>query len=262
MKKLIALFTTTALLTTSLNAFSLFGSSVDEATIEMQIVQQVELGLQTAELTIQTAQDKLQTAEAIKHTTELVEQTKQLITQTKKATKQLIASTGIRSILSFPEEMKDLHMFLKEYSLDFMDLSDDIINKPHSIVGKAAKKLFKKYELFNDCEYEYMSKDEKRICKSRMIKNVQEIATYQETTKTLKSMSGKIKILAGKALASKDVKMSADIANSIQIKIAQLQMIKTQIDMMESQNRATERVSQRQKEQLYNKYRGINGMDR
>ncbi|MDL1957380.1 MAG: type IV secretion system protein [Candidatus Desulfofervidus auxilii] len=222
MKNTIKILVAVTLLFTQINAFSLFGTSVDEATVEMQIVQ--------------NAEQLLQTAEQIKHTEQLIKQT--------------IAQTGIRDVIGFAQEMKKFHNFLKNYSLDLMDLTDDIIDNPKSQIGKYAKELFTKYELFNDCNYDYMNDDMKRICKNRMIRQVQEIATYQEISKTLKKFGDNIKTLAQKRASSNNVKESADIANAIQIELAQLQVLKTQIDMMESQNKAKERVDMRQTEQM------------
>jgi type IV secretion system protein VirB5 len=230
MKKVITTIVIMAVLSTQVNAFSLFGVSVDEATVEMQIVQ--------------NAEQLLQTAEQIKHTEQLIKQT--------------IAQTGIKDIIGFAQEMKKFHNFLKNYSLDLMDLTDDIINNPKSQIGKYAKELFEKYEIFDDCNYDYMSTDMKRICKNRMIREVQEIATYQEISKTLKQFGENIKKLAQKRASSKNVKESADVANAIQIEIAQMQVLKTQIDMMESQNKSRERVDRRQKEQMMKEKRKNN----
>jgi len=220
--KTINILVVITLMFTQANAFSILGTSVDEATLEMQVVQ--------------NAEQLLQTAEQIKHTENLIKQT--------------IAQTGIRDIIGFAQEMKKFHTFLKNYSLDLMDLTDDILKNPKSEIGKYAKQLFIKYEIFNDCQYKYMTSDMKRICKNRMIRQVQEIATYQEISKTLKKFGENIKILAQRREKSKNVEESADITNAIQIELAQLQVLKTQIDMMESQNKAKERVDSRQTEQI------------
>lgn len=185
--------------------------------------------------------------------TELIAQVAAQVKQVEKQVLTLLSQTGIREIMAFKREMEDLHSFLQEYSLDFMDLTDDIINNPKSLVGKHAKKLFDEYMLFDDCNYDYMNSDQKRICKSKMIRNVQEIATYQETTKSIKKIAQKLKDLSELRAKSGDIKQSSDISNSIQMQIAQLQLIKTQLDMMESQNKSRERVEQRQMEQIQEK---------
>lgn len=224
MKKIIKtwlLIAVVLLLTSSSSAISFLGTSVDEATLPAQMLQ----------------------------LTELAATAKSMVAQVKQQVKTALSQTGIREVMAFKREMEDLHSFLQKYSLDFMDLTDDIINNPKSLVGKHAKRLFDEYMLFNDCNYDYMNSDQKRICKSKMIRNVQEIATYQETTKSIKKIAQKLKDLSGLRSKSKDIKQSSDISNSIQMQIAQLQLIKTQLDMMESQNKSRERVEQRQTEQ-------------
>jgi len=181
---------------------------------------------------------------------EQLAQTKQLIDQTTSMSNQLIASTGIRNIISFRQEMGDLMEFMDNYSLDFMDLTNDIVDNPRSQVGQYAKRLFEQFNLFDDCQFDYMNNDQKRICKSQMVRNVQEISTYQHTNQKLKRISEKLSELSNKRTSSEDVKQTADIANAIQMQIAQLQIIKAQVDLMESQNRAKRRVDQRQIEQL------------
>jgi len=177
-------------------------------------------------------------------------QTAELVEQTKKQADQLLAQTGIRNIISFKEEMQQLMDFMDKYSLDFMDLTNDIIDHPKSKIGAYAKKLFEHYNLFDDCNYDYMNKDQKRICKSEMVRNVQEIATYQHTTQKLKKILNNLKKLSNKRQKSKDVKEAADISNAIQMQLAQLEIIKTQVEMMESQNRAKARIDKRQAQQI------------
>lgn len=171
----------------------------------------------------------------------------------KKIKNDIASKTGIRNIIGFDREMKQLTDFMDKYSLDFMSLSDEIINKPKSQVGLAAKKLFEKYNVFDNCSYKYMSDDEKKMCKSKMIRNVQEIATYQLTTSKLKKIVDNLKQLSHKRENSTDIKESADINNAIQMQLVQLQLIKTQLDMMESQNRARERIDAIRSQQIFEK---------
>ena len=170
---------------------------------------------------------------------------------------ELLAKTGIRDIISFQQEMQQLMEFMDNYSLDFMDLTNDIVDHPRSQIGAYAKHLFDQYNLFDDCNYDYMNADQKRICKSEMVRNVQEIATYQHTTQKLKTIMENLKQLSDKRAHSEDIKQSADIANAIQMQLAQLEIIKTQVEMMEAQNRSKARVDQRQSEQIMRSKRYI-----
>jgi len=177
-------------------------------------------------------------------------QIKKLIDQIDIMKDQLSASTKVRDIISFKKEMKTLITYMDKYSIDMMNLEGDIINSPRSQVGLYAKQLFNKYNVFDDCNYKYLNNLQKKNCKSKMIRNVQEIATYQKTTESLQAISSNLEDLSEKRLKSKDLKQSADIANAIQMEIAKIQVIKTQVDLMESQNRSRERVERRQAEQI------------
>jgi len=215
LKKITISIAAVSVMSTQSFGFSLFGTSIDAATLPAQM-----------------------------------EQLREMIKQVESLEKQLKAQTGIRDVLAFREEMINLHKILKEYSLDFMDLTNDIVDNPRSQLGLYAKRLFEQYNLFDDCNYDYMSEDQKRICKSEMVRNVQEIATYQYTTQQIKDIAANIKKLVQKRNASKDIKASQDISNALQGQLAQLEIIKIQIDMMEAQNRSKERVARRQAEQI------------
>jgi len=169
--------------------------------------------------------------------------------------KELLAKTGIREIIQFKRDMMDLHRFLKQNALDFMDLADDIINHPKSVIGRYAKRLFDDYMLFDNCNYDYMSSDYKRICRESIISNVMQIATYQETSKQIKSIASKLKDITLLRTLSKDVKMSTDLASSVNMEIAQLQLITTQLRMMEAQYKNKQEIYQRQMKQLLSKER-------
>lgn len=191
--------------------------------------------------------DPTQTAKAVAEYARQAERWRQTI---KNYQDELLAKTGIRDIISFQQEMQQLMEFMDNYSLDFMDLTNDIVDHPRSQIGAYAKRLFDQYNLFDDCNYDYMNDNQKRICKSEMVRNVQEIATYQYTTQKLKRIMQNLQHLSDKRAHSKDIKQSADIANAIQMQLAQLEIIKTQVEMMEAQNRAKARVDRRQSEQI------------
>jgi type IV secretion system protein VirB5 len=215
LKKITVSLAVVSMLSTQLYSFSIFGTSIDAATLPAQLKQLDEM---------------------IKQVTALK--------------KQVAAQTGIRDIITSSQEMMQLMKFMDDHSLDFMDLTNDIIDHPRSQIGLYAKKLFEHYNLFNDCNYDYMNDNQKRICKSEMVRNVQEIATFQHTTKHLKKVMQNLKQLSQKRQNSKSVKESADIANAIQIQLAELEMMKTQVDMMIAQNRSKARVDRRQSEQI------------
>jgi len=58
------------------------------------------------------------------------------------------------------------------------DLKDDILGNPKSQVGQYAKQLFDKYQVFDDCNEEYMNDNQKKICKNEMARGIAQALTY------------------------------------------------------------------------------------
>lgn len=169
--------------------------------------------------------------------------------------KELLAATEIRDSIQFMKDIKEFNDFTQNYSLDFLDLKDDILGNPKSIIGQHAKQLFDKYKVFDDCNEEYMNDNQKKICKNEMVRYVQEVATYQAYKDNLSSVSTKLEDLSQKLVNSKDIKESQDIQNAIQMVIAQLQVAKAQVELMDTQNKSLKAIEQRQKEQMYKQNR-------
>ena len=169
--------------------------------------------------------------------------------------KELLAATEIRDSVQFMKDIQEFNNFTQNYSLDFLDLKDDILGDPKSQVGQHAKQLFDKYQVFDDCNYEYMNDNQKKICKNDMVRSVQEVATYQAYKDNLSSVSTKLGELSQKLANSVDIKESQDIQNAIQMELAQLEVAKAQVELMDTQNKSLERIEKRQKQQLYKQNR-------
>ena len=163
------------------------------------------------------------------------------------------AKTGIRVGQDFVNKFKELKDFLTENNLDLFDLD---LENPKSQIGQYAKELFESQTLFDDCNYDYMNDDQKRICKDRMVRGVQELATFSVYKDEIVQSIERIKTLTDKLGASEDIKGTADINAQINAQMAQLQVKKTQLDMMLANNQAREKVDRLQKEQLWKKSRG------
>ena len=172
--------------------------------------------------------------------------------------KELLAATEIRDSVQFMKDIQDFNKFTKEYSVDFLDLKDDILGNPKSQVGQHAKQLFEKYEVFDDCNEEYMNDNQKKICKNEMVRSVQEVATYQAYKDNLSSVSTKLGDLSQKLANSVDIKESQDIQNAINMEMAQLQVAKAQVELMDTQNQSLKNIENRQLQQEYKKSRSVN----
>ncbi len=172
------------------------------------------------------------------------------VAEAKRWETDIINTTGIRDVVQFTKDIQQLQQVMDEWKIDLMDLN---IDNPQSQIGVMAKQLFDKYTLFDDCTPTYYNEDQRRICKNTMVRSVQEIATYQNYSTQLQTFSNKLKDLSTKLANSKDPKESQDISNAISMQLAQIQVSKTQIMLMQAKNRSVERAEKRQKEQLEKK---------
>ena len=78
-------------------------------------------------------------------------------------------------------------------------------------------------------------------------REVTQIATVQETKKMVDTSAENLEKLSKRVSSSQDIKDSQDIANAINMEMAQMQIIQMKIDMMEKNNQAMARAEEEQK---------------
>lgn len=154
---------------------------------------------------------------------------------------QLASQTGVRDTVSFARDIDDFYNFSKS-SKDFLSLDGEW--------GSGERELYDKYNLFERCNTEISSEDEKRVCENRVKRRVQEIAVYQDYTKTLDKVSDNIVALSKKITQSNDAKESADLQNAIGLQLAQLDLSKTKVEVMNAQNERLDKLEAEQSRQL------------
>ena len=186
-------------------------------------------------------------AQNVKTVAEYAEQAKRWVdtanhyqSQLKAYNDQLVSQTGVRNSVLFIQDINDFNKFSKSYSKDFLSL-DNSMNSNN---------------LYNDCEVNHLTSKEQEVCKGKMERKVRDIAAYQEYSNNLDGISNNIDGLTKKLATSKDIKESQDINNAIQLQVAQLEITKTQVELMNEQSRALDDVERRQKEQLLKQNQG------
>lgn len=168
---------------------------------------------------------------------------------------QLLSQTQIRDSVQFAKDIQDFNNFAKNYKNDYLSLSNDILNS-NTLIGNKAKTLFDKYNLLDDCNYDYMTQNEKDICKNKMVRRVQEVATYQTYSDNLTKVHDNLSNLSYKLTTSNDIKESTDIGNAIAVQVAQLDLTKTQLQLMNEQNKRIDYIEQKHQEELIKQTRG------
>ena len=141
----------------------------------------------------------------------------------------------------------ELNNLLGQYGLDMGDLD---LNNPKSEIGRYAKQLFEAYTIFDDCAYDYMTDNQKKICKNKMVRNVQEMATINKLTENMTGFIEKLNTLNDKLAHAEDIKSSQDITAGIQSTLSSMNALKIQYEMMTIRNEAQKKMEQRQKEQI------------
>ena len=160
--------------------------------------------------------------------------------------KELVSKTGIRDSVQFMKDLDRLKKYSESYGDDYLDLAKAMAN-PKSRVGNQARNLFEKYNVFDRCENQIYKDWEKENCKMKLQREVTQIATVQETKKMVDTSAENLEKLSKRVSSSQDIKDSQDIANAINMEMAQMQIIQMKIDMMEKNNQAMARAEEEQK---------------
>ena len=160
--------------------------------------------------------------------------------------KELVSKTGIRDSIQFMKDLDRLKKYSESYGDDYLDLAKAMAN-PKSRVGNQARNLFEKYNVFDRCENQIYKDWEKENCKMKLQREVTQIATVQESNMMVAKTAENLEALTKKAANTQDIKDSQDIANAINIEMAQLQVVSMKMDMLEKQNVAQEKAEEEQK---------------
>ena len=159
---------------------------------------------------------------------------------------ELMSKTGIRDSVGFVKDLKRLQQYSKVYGDDYLDLAKAMAN-PSSNIGNLSRSLFQKYNVFDRCENQIYKDWEKENCKMKLQREVTQIATVQESNIMVAKTAENLEALTKKAANTQDIKDSQDIANAINIEMAQLQVVSMKMDMLEKQNVAQEKAEEEQK---------------
>ena len=163
---------------------------------------------------------------------------------------ELMSKTGIRDSVGFVKDLNRLQQYAKVYGDDYLDLAKAMAN-PSSNIGNLSRSLFQKYNVFDRCENQIYKDWEKENCKMKLQREVTQIATVQESNIMVAKTAENLEALTKKAANTQDIKDSQDIANAINIEMAQLQVVSMKMDMLEKQNVAQEKAEEEQKLRQY-----------
>ncbi|MCG3695413.1 type IV secretion system protein [Aliarcobacter butzleri] len=163
---------------------------------------------------------------------------------------ELLSKTGIRDSVSFVKDLNRLQEYSKAYGDDYLDLAKAMAN-PNSRIGNLSKSLFEKYNVFDRCENELFTSWQKENCKSKLQREVTQIATVKESNKMVNKSAENLENISKKISNTQDIKESQDIANAINMELAQLQVVNMRMEMLAKQNEAQEKAEEEQKQRHF-----------
>lgn len=163
---------------------------------------------------------------------------------------ELLSKTGIRDSVSFVKDLNRLQEYSKAYGDDYLELGVALTNK-NSGIGKRANQLFEKYNVFDRCENEFFTSWQKENCKSKLQREVTQIATVQESNKMVNKTAENLENISKKISNTQDIKESQDIANAINMELTQLQVVNMRMEMLAKQNEAQEKAEEEQKQRHF-----------
>ncbi|MCG3717715.1 type IV secretion system protein [Aliarcobacter butzleri] len=189
-------------------------------------------------------------AEWAKEAERWVDTTKHFSSQLTAYENELLSKTGIRDSVSFVKDLNKLQEYSKVYGDDYLELGVALTNK-NSVIGRKANQLFDKYNIFDECKNEIYKDWEKEACQNKLTREVETIATVQETKKIVDKSSQNLEDLSKKISNTRDIKESSDVANAINMEIAQMQIVQMKMDMLSKQNEAQEKAEEEQKQRHF-----------
>lgn len=163
---------------------------------------------------------------------------------------ELATKTGVRDAVGFVKDLNRVQEYARAYGDDYLDLAQAMAN-PNSNLGNLMRHLYTKYNVFDECQNETYNNWQKEACEGKLQREVQQIATVQESNKMVEKTARNLEDLSRKISNTQDIKESQDIANAINMELAQLQVVSMKMDMMEKNNQAIAKAEQEQKNKQY-----------
>lgn len=157
---------------------------------------------------------------------------------------ELLTKTGIRDSVNFLQDLNRLKEYSKMYGDDYLNLGSALLNQ-NTVIGNQARVLFDKYNVFDRCS-QYTKESQQESCKNVLIREVATISTVNATAKLINDSQKILEDLSSKVSNSQDIKESQDIANAINIEIAQLQATQMKLDIMAKKNNAEKEAENEQ----------------
>ncbi|RAX59339.1 type IV secretion system protein [Helicobacter monodelphidis] len=144
---------------------------------------------------------------------------------------ELLSKTGVRDSVAFMKDIEQIYYDFAESGKNIQSFYNDVLRNPEQFLSQKGSEIFNKYTSFDRCNFDYMTQEEKNICKVDLITYAAQVETYNQASVQMDTISETLQKLQDKLVNTKDIKESADIGNAIQLEVAKVQMVKNQLDL-------------------------------
>lgn len=188
---------------------------------------------------VATAAEFAETASRWKST---VEQYKQELST---LSDQLASQTGVRDISALISDVKSIHSNISTFEVP---TAEYIVSQGEGLLNSKAQQYFGGNVYYNRCQQRNIKIQ--NLCKSNQINIAKTMAEVDEIKEELVSYLEDIRILQSKSARSGSIKESADIANASAAKAAELELIKSKLEIVKNNYQITKAMAEEQEKQM------------
>jgi type IV secretion system protein VirB5 len=154
--------------------------------------------------------------------------------------KQLESQTGERKI----------GVLINEYNVNKFEFPsvNSLMSSGRGALSDQAKKMFDEYNLFDNCQQK--DKSLRDNCDAQAVVDFQRMAMLDEANENLNKKLEEIGKVAERIKTSKDTKESQDLTNVMQLKMSELDMERSRLEIALAQQQTQRDILLQQKEQL------------
>lgn len=184
-------------------------------------------------------------AEFTEQATRWEEKIKQYQNQLNTMTDQLAAQTGVRNMTKLVSDIQSIHKNISEFKMPSADI---IMSKGDSFIDSKTAEYMRTNLVYDRCTQRNIKL--KNLCKTEQLTSATAQVQIETVQKELSEYLKELTSLQDQAKSSVDAKESMDINNMAQANLAQLNLIKTKLEIAKINFDIAQTVREEQAKQI------------
>mgnify|MGYP004706625119 CR=1 FL=1 len=162
---------------------------------------------------------------------------------------QLTSTTGVRQIGGLVSQLQSVKSEMQSIYKKGDSFISDYVNNPTGSLSSEAESVFNKYQAFGECSTG--SDAAIRLCKAKVVSTAAQVEMADSINDQIAQASDDFATLSTRLENATDSKESADLANTMQAKVAQMQALQMQMQNVAARQAAQkERIGELQQAQF------------